>query len=168
MKKLLPLILIFSLLCSCKGSVRNSTKLANEATEGFVKGASESLGQVSSAAIIKFLGQPNVSKEQALLQVANDINNSTPMQIDQETVLTNANAQSNVLIYNYVLINYPSSQIDPNKLSNTLYMPIKNSVCSHPDMQSALRDGISFGYSYSGNDNVFVLRFVISPANCGY
>lgn len=158
------------MLSGCRGSSigRSSSKIIDETTSGFTKGVSESFGQIAGAAIVKSFSQENVSQEQALLQTANYINQSTPIQIDQETVLVNSNAQGNTLTYNYVLINYPSSQIDRDKLLSALYSPSRNLVCSHPDMQSALRDGISFGYSYSGNDNIFIMRFTVSPADCGY
>lgn len=152
------------MLCSCKGS----GKVTGEVAESFAKGLSESLGSVGGNAIASAFNQQNVSKQQALWQVASQLNQSTPIQIDQETILSNVSVEGDGLVYNYLLVNYSSAEISPQELVDALYPGVKSAVCSQPEMKPALRDGISFHYSYSGNDRNYIAKFVVKPSDCGY
>jgi len=164
MKKFFCSILILITLCSCKVS----SKVTSEAAEGLAKGLGESFGKSGGESIASAFSQQGVSKQQALWQAVSQINQSTPIQIDQETILSNAGVKGDGILYRYELINYSSDQIDPDAFVDDLRPAIQNSACSNPDMKPLFQNGVSFYYSYYGNDKKYITEFGLTPANCGY
>ena len=45
---------------------------------------------------------------------------------------------------------------------------LRNQACSHPKMKVFWENGVSVSYWYSRNDNKYVGKVVITPAQCGY
>lgn len=172
MERLTCLVLISAMLFSCRGVGK---VIGEGAARGLGKGVGEAVGQatgqLAGEAIVKSFGQqgiPQDTKLKALWQIASAINQSTPITVDQETVLVNVVAQPDGLVYNYVLANYSSSEVDSNLFLENMYPAVVNQVCSHPDLQVFWQNDVSLYYSYSGNDRGFIGRFHISPSNCGY
>ena len=163
MKRLFYSAIILLMLCSCQRSGKAVGVIAGSLASGF----GEFLGKSGGEAIARSFSQQDVSKQQALWQVASQLNKSMPIQIDQETILSNIGVQGDGLVYNHQLVNYLSTEVSPNELVDALYPGIKNSVCSSPDMQPALKKQISFHYSYFGNDRKFIAKFVVTPSDCG-
>ncbi|QLE50373.1 hypothetical protein FD724_21235 [Nostoc sp. C057] len=169
MKKFFCSILILIILYGCKGSGKLAGKIAEGVGKGFANAVGESMVKTGSEAIAKsFSNQNKVSKQQALWETASEMNKSTPIQIDQETMLNNVSVEGNGLVFNYELINYLSFQVDPKQLFHNISPVVQNSLCSTPDTKLALRKGVSFSYCYFGNDNRFIMKFIIEPADCGY
>ena len=176
-KRLTCLVLISAILCSCRGVGR---VIRQGAGEGAARGlgrkvgeaVGEATGQLVGEAIVNSFGQQgvpqDVSKQQALWQIASAINQSAPITVDQETVLVNVAAQPDGLAYNYVLVNYSSSEVDPNLFLESMYLAAVNQTCSNPDLQIFWQNDVSLYHSYSGNDRRFIARFSISPSDCGY
>ncbi|QYX33219.1 hypothetical protein [Sphaerospermopsis torques-reginae] len=169
MKKLFCSILIVVLLCSCKGSGKLAGQVTKVVMAGVASAVGESLVKTGSEAIAdSFSNQNKLSKQQALWKTANEINKSTPIQIDQETILNNVGVEGHRLVYNYELINYSSFEIDAQKFAYAILPVIENSICSIPETKLALQKGVSFAFCYFGNDSRFITKFIINPADCGY
>jgi hypothetical protein len=169
MKKFFCSILILVMLYSCKGSGKLAGQITKEVGKGLANAVGESLVKTGTEAIVKsFSDQNKLSKQQALWKTANEINKSTPIQIDQETILNNVGVEIDRLVYNYELINYSSFEVDAQKLAYAILPVIENSICITPQTKLALQKGVSFAFCYFGNDSRFITKFIIHPAHCGY
>ncbi len=156
--------------------LEESRKARSEAMETLRRVDSQSVREVSNHSLgetlinvfdRQYVAQ-NTSKQQFLSQVASKLNESLPMSVDKDTVLKNVAPYPDGLVYNYILVNYSFQDVNPDILANNLYPIVKNQACSEPGMQFFWENDISVYYSYFGNDNKFITRFVVSPSDCGY
>lgn len=88
------------------------------------------------------------------------------MMVDKETMLINVGAQNDALIYNYILVNYTSAEVDEYQFLTTMGERLTNSVCTHLETKELLNNGISLHYYYNGNDSIFIGKIIISPSDC--
>ncbi len=173
MKKVLVFIAIATMLASCKNIGKSILKGMREgAAEGFSNKASEIIAATATDMLGQTLAnsstQRQISTQGFLVQVASETNKSLPMMVDRETQLYNVGAQENVLVYNYILVNYASWEVDQNEFIRVMNPTVTNSACSRPELQTLWQNGISLDYSYSGNDHKFIERVIVTPSDCGY
>lgn len=173
MKKVLVFIAIATMLASCKNIGKSILKGMREgATEGFSNKASEIIAVTAADMIGQTLTNPSTQRQTStqgfLVQVASEMNKSLPMMVDRETQLYNVGAQENILVYNYILVNYASWEVDKNEFIRVMNPTLTNSACSRPELQTLWKNGISLDYSYSGNDHKFIEKVIVMPSDCGY
>ncbi len=172
MKRIVSLVLISAILYGCGRASKPARDAVGGITEGVVQEMGKATGQLIGEQIVNLFRQEKlptgISKQQALLQVASEINKSTPITVDKETVLVNVAAKAHALVYNYILSNYSSDKVNSNEFIKIMYPIVKNQACTNPDLKLFWRNNVSLYYSYSGNDGRFIGRLAISPSDCGY
>lgn len=149
------------------GSCKN---IGKSVSKGLFQGTGEAIGETTvkiiGEAIVNYPDQKKLSSQRYLLKIASEINKDLPMMVDKETMLINVGAQNDALIYNYILVNYTSAEVDEYQFLTTMGHRLTNSVCSYPQTKELLNNGISLHYYYNGNDSIFIGKVIISPSDC--
>lgn len=151
-----------------KAVAQASPEEIKEFIEETVESVGQGEGEFTDKTSINSSSQNQIVSQDTLWQIASEMNASVPIMIDKETMLFNVVAEENALSYNFLLVNYLSSEIDPDVFANKMKPVIVNRVCSHPDTQIFWENGISLHYYYSGNDHIFVKKLTVTPSECGY
>ncbi|MDF5713901.1 MAG: hypothetical protein PUP93_08400, partial [Rhizonema sp. NSF051] len=141
--KIIIFITIATTLVSC-------SSIAKGIRRGLAEEVSEKVTKLVIEKAFNKLTQntPNLDKKQIstqafLMQTANEINKSLPIVVDSDTQLYNVTVKENALTFNYILVNYASWEIDPNKLLAGV-KNVRISACSSSDTQIFWRNNISF------------------------
>lgn len=98
---------------------------------------------------------------------AEQINQSAPTMVDEETRLDKASVGPGALLtYHYTLPNFALSDVDTNFI-DTVFAHAKDFVCTSKEMKPAMQYGGAYAYSYSSNDGVHLGEFTIDRDTCG-
>ncbi len=162
-------IILFAIVIALAGC----SNIGKFASRTLVKGVAKTTVQVAADTIIEKAIIDSHYKEQKssqsfLLQVASEINKDLPIMVDRETMLSNVSTDNNTLVYNYVLVNYSSVEINPNVFIPTMGRALNNYVCSNPYTQKLLNSGVSLHYFYTSKDHIFIGEVRISSSDCSY
>lgn len=103
-----------------------------------------------------------------LSRIAAEINRSVPVMIDKETeLLTTAGAEA-MLIYNYRLVGYSLSQLDPNQFATRIKPGVTRNACNRAETREEfLNKGITLRYAYFDKDKQHIATIDVSPTDCG-
>lgn len=100
---------------------------------------------------------------------ANQINQKSPMMIDQDTRLDKATVGPGArVVYHHTFPKYSSRDIDANWLNTNLRPEVMRKVCASSGMKKSLQDGGTYVYIYSGSDGNEIARFEIDRNDCGF
>lgn len=106
---------------------------------------------------------------EALRLAARQVNQSTPIMVDENTRMDTATIGPGLrMTYHYTLPRYSSRDIEPAWLYQNLRPVVKTSVCNNKKMQLSLKHGVTYVYSYAGNDGTKISSFEIKGIDCGY
>ena len=114
--------------------------------------------------------QPSDPRSQeALGKIAEEINRSGPVMIDQETELMPAVGAPGMLVYSYRLVSYSVTQLDHNKFAAGAKERLKEGACNRPETRdSFLKKGVTLRYSYFDKDKQHIATIDVTPADCGF
>lgn len=104
-----------------------------------------------------------------LKKIAAEINRSVPVMIDKETELMPAEVAPGVLIYNYRLVSYSASQIDPSRIAAGAKQRVTQGACNQPETRDDfLKKGVTLRYAYYDKDKRPIATVDVTPADCGF
>jgi len=104
-----------------------------------------------------------------LSKVADDINRSLPVMIDKETELLPTVGAEGMLIYNYRLVNFAVSQLDPKKFAAAAKQQVTHGACNTPETRDGyLKKGVTLRYSYYDKDKQHIATVDVMPSDCGF
>ena len=116
-----------------------------------------------------YLAKPDPSSARHLREVADQINRSMPVMIDKETELMPSAGYDGMLVYNYRLVSYSASQIDPRKFAAGVKEKVTQSACNRPETRDDfLKNGVTLRYSYFDKENKHIATVDVTPAACGF
>jgi len=116
-----------------------------------------------------YLAKPDPSSARHLREVADQINRSMPVMIDKEPELMPSAGYDGMLVYNYRLVSYSASQIDPRKCAAGVKEKVTQGACSRPETRDDfLKNGVTLRYSYFDKDNQHIATVDVTPADCGF
>jgi hypothetical protein len=106
---------------------------------------------------------------ESLGRVAAELNRSVPVMIDKETeLLTTAGAEA-MLIYNYRLVQYSLSQLDPNQFATRIKPGVTRNACSRAETREEfLNKGITLRYAYFDKDKQHIATIDVTSVDCGF
>ena len=125
------------------------------------------LGFIVGFAIMFFVsrqvfGPPSMDKQ--LMEIANELNKTCPMRIDQYTTLKNVAALPNkTLQYNYILEGMTKAQINIEDAKKNLFPTILKNVRTNPDMKLFRDNKVTLKYYYSDKSGEYVTEYKILP-----
>lgn len=128
---------------------------------------SEMVGETVSDSILGNTQQPELT-DKMVAQMASKINSRLPMKIDSGTRLENVSGTRKRFTYHYTLINYTSTDIDSETFVEEMGDGLKSNVCSNPDVEPLLKNGVNMRYVYSGNEGNYIADITVEPSECGY
>jgi hypothetical protein len=117
-----------------------------------------------------WVDQPSDPRSQEVLsKIAEEINRSGPVMIDQETELMPAVGAPGMLVYSYRLVSYSVTQLDHNKFAAGAKERLKEGACNRPETRdSFLKKGVTLRYSYFDKDKQHIATIDVTPADCGF
>lgn len=114
-------------------------------------------------------GEPDPRSQEFLGKIAAEINRSGPVMIDQETELMPAVGAPGMLIYNYRLVSYSTTQLDHNKFAAGAKERLKQGACNRPETRdNFLKKRVTLRYSYFDKDKQHIATVDVTPADCGF
>jgi hypothetical protein len=104
-------------------------------------------------------GSPSMDKQ--LVEIANQLNKTCPMRVDQYTTLKNVVALPNkTLQYNYILT---KSQVNTDDAKKSFFPTILENVRTNPDMKLFRDNEVTLKYYYSDKSGEYVMEYKILP-----
>jgi hypothetical protein len=123
---------------------------------------------VSSGMLPSVMPDLSENIEARLEREAENANKKFPRQIDADTRVDSITAgPGKMLTFNYTMLNYPGSAIDEGKFREAMADKVRKEACASTGLQPFIREGVSIGYSYVGNDGIPLTTLVVSPSDCG-
>jgi hypothetical protein len=104
-----------------------------------------------------------------LSRVAAELNRSVPVLIDKETELLSTTGAEAMLIYNYRLVRYSLSQLDPNQFTTRIKPGLTRNACNRAETREEfLNKGITVRYVYFDKDKQHIATIDVTSADCGF
>lgn len=113
-------------------------------------------------------GKKQAQLDSLLMRAASQLNENLPMMVDAETRWDNSLGHNKKFTYNYTLVNYSASELDPALLEKQLRPSVSNYACTSNEMKAFFQNGVSAVYAYRGKEGKFITSFTITPQECGY
>ena len=105
----------------------------------------------------------NVAKNPLQL-IANEMNKSCPMMVDEETRLDKITLPSKTVFqYNYTLINYEKTEIDTVKIKSNLEQNIIQLIKTNPQMEYQRQNKVTMNYIYNDKNGDYLMSIIITP-----
>jgi hypothetical protein len=104
---------------------------------------------------------------ESLSRVAAELNRSVPVLIDKETELLSTTGAEAMLIYNYRLVRYSLSQLDPNQFATRIKPGLTRNACNRAETREEfLNQGITLRYAYLDKDKQHIATIDVSLTDC--
>jgi hypothetical protein len=111
----------------------------------------------------------DMTVEQALDRVANQINKNLPLEVDKHTRLDKVTHEARKqLTYHYTIVTLRSADVNKADFEKAMQPQLKKKLCESNEMKNFLKNGVSIAYSYRGSDAQPVGNFKYAPSDCGY
>jgi hypothetical protein len=105
---------------------------------------------------------------ESLRRVAAELNHSVPVMIDKETELLTTAGAEGMLIYNYRLVRYSLSQLDPNRFATRIKPGLIRNACNRAETREEfLNQEITLRYAYFDKDQQHIATVDVLPTDCG-
>lgn len=124
--------------------------------------------EASTSFVARDNRETGASYGEMLRQVAERLNESTPLQVDAETVLESVDSRRRKIIYNYVLVNTTGSTVDRAAFLTRMRPRVRGWACGNPEMNAFWKRGISAVYSYEARNGADIGNILVGPQDCGY
>ena len=96
--------------------------------------------------------------------IANEMNKSCPMMVDEETRLDKVTLPSKTVFqYNYTLINYEKTEIDTVKIKSNLEQNIIQLIKTNPQMEYQRQNNVTMNYIYNDKNGDYIMSIIITP-----
>ena len=96
--------------------------------------------------------------------IANEMNKSCPMMVDEETRLDKVTLPSKTVFqYNYTLINYEKTEIDTVKIKSNLEQNIIQLIKTNPQMEYQRQNNVTMNYIYNDKNGDYLMSIIITP-----
>lgn len=105
--------------------------------------------------------------QSSLIAVANEMNQMTPIMVDDDTRLDSTIALKRSFLYLYTLVGYTADQLDPELFLQAIEPLLLQELCSSEDMAGFLDNDIDTIYVYRGNDGNQITSVTIRASDCG-
>lgn len=108
----------------------------------------------------------NLTIEDKLVQLVNEVNKSLPKMLDSETKLDSVYTELNNLEYRYSLVNYNAIDIDANFLHENMRPSIVSIACSNSATVSLIQEGVNVSYTYFDKVGEYITTINVRSSDC--
>jgi hypothetical protein len=101
--------------------------------------------------------------------IANEVNKSLPIRMDQDIEMMNVTPMGMTLVYNARYVNYPASYFSPGVIADMKAQSKPDGIrasCSNPRIRNMLRQGIDVKYVYYASDGGYVWEWIVDENIC--
>lgn len=124
------------------------------------------LGFVVGFIIMIFVTQsffkPSIDKQ--LVEFANEINKTCPMNIDEYTTLKNVATLPNKTIqYNYILVGITKAEVNLDTVKKYVFPGVLQNVKTNPGMKLFRDNQVTLNYYYADKNGEFVTEYSVKP-----
>lgn len=114
--------------------------------------------------LVQYFLKNDNSIDKEMQVVADELNKSCPMQIDEYTVLENTVAlPGKIFQYNYKLINLDKTEVNLDTVRKYVYPGILENIKTNPSMEMQRKFEVTFKYYYKDKNGAFVDEYVVKP-----
>lgn len=104
------------------------------------------------------------SYEEAISQIASDMNKTCPAMIDPDTRLDHVGVlPGNIIQYNYTLINMEQAQVNTLELRNQMEPHITQAVKTSPEMKFQRKLKATLNYYYQDKNGSYLFLISVTP-----
>jgi hypothetical protein len=124
------------------------------------------LGFVVGFIVMFFLTQSlfKSSIDKKLVEVANEINKTCPVRIDEYTTLKNVAALPNKTVqYNYILEGITKAEVKIDTVKKYVFPSVLENVRTNPGLKLFRDNKITLNYYYVDKNGVFVTEYKVKP-----
>lgn len=105
-----------------------------------------------------------ISFEKVLIETSKQLNETLPIQVDEETRLDTTTAgPGKILTYYYTLITINESNLAPTNFVNTMKSHLVNGYKNNQDMATFRNNKVELHYNYSDKEGRPFANIIISP-----
>lgn len=109
------------------------------------------------------------SVDQVLKHLSADMNQKMPMDIDATTRLDKVSTEPGKhFIYHYTKLDEPAAAGEKAAYSSASKSPLKSDMCTSPEAQKFLKNGVSVTYQYQDKYGHDLGSTEVTPGDCGY
>ncbi|MCH8501056.1 MAG: hypothetical protein LAT77_03970 [Aliidiomarina sp.] len=119
---------------------------------------------VTGAAQAELLDDNDI--QASLIAVSNEMNQMTPIMVDEDTRLDTTVALKRSFMYVYTLVAFDADEIDPDLFLDAIEPLVTREVCSSPDMAGFRDNNIDTLYVYRGKDGNQIASVTIKVSDC--
>ncbi|MFV5686791.1 zinc-ribbon domain-containing protein [Flavobacterium sp. GB2R13] len=124
------------------------------------------LGFIAGFIIMFFVTQsffkPSIDKQ--LAEMANEINKTCPMNIDEYTTLKNVVALPNKTVqYNYILVGITKAEVKLDTVKRYVFPGVLQNVKTNPAMKFFRENKVTLNYYYSDKNGEYVTEYIVKP-----
>ena len=101
-----------------------------------------------------------------LKKMAKEMNEQTPISLDEYTKLTSVIALQKIITFNYLLHRTNYNQINPQELNKMALENLNHSACQSKSTQNLIDLGVEYVYIYFSNDGKQITRASIRSYRC--
>ena len=101
-----------------------------------------------------------------LKKMAKEMNEQTPISLDEYTKLTSVIALQKTITFNYLLHQTNYNQINPQELNKMALENLNHSACQSKSTQNLIDLGVEYVYIYFSNDGKQITRASIRSYRC--
>ena len=112
--------------------------------------------------VTQSLFKPSIDKQ--LVEFANEINKTCPINIDQYTTLKNIAVLPNKTVqYNYVLVGIVKADVKMDTVKKYIFPGILQNVKTNPGMKLFRDNKITLNYYYSDKNGEYITEYIVKP-----
>ena len=101
-----------------------------------------------------------------LKKMAKEINEQTPIQLDEHTKLTSVIALQKTITFNYLLHRTNYKDVNPQELNKVAMENLNHSACQSKATKNLIDLGVEYVYIYFSNDGKQITRASIKNYRC--
>lgn len=101
-----------------------------------------------------------------LRSMAKEMNQQTPIQLDEDTRLMSVIALQKTITFNYLLNRYPASAVEPARLEKVARDNQNQIACRNRATRTLIDLGVQYVYVYIGNDGKYITRVALTSYRC--
>ena len=120
------------------------------------------IGVVFGLFVTQNLFKPSVDSQ--LMAIADEMNKSCPMTIDQYTTLKNVIAlPKNTIQYNYILVQATKAEVVLDTVKKYAFPILLEEVKTNPGLKSFRDKKVTINYYYSDKNGEYVTEYAVTP-----
>ena len=115
----------------------------------------------------RWTGRFSIYSEEFLTQISEMMNSTLPMMIEENVQWDSSHVgPGKTLNYNYTMLDYSASQLDPKMFVDSIRHHLKYTVCTAPETRMFPTNGVLLNFNYYDRDGRLITTVEVAPNDC--